>query len=232
MNIPPLVTTDWLAQHLNDETIRVADVRWYLRKDKNGFAEYLNGHIPGAIFFDLDRDLSAPPGQGPGRHPLPTIEQFGEVVARAGIRAETHVIAYDDSGGGTAARLWWLLRYFGFARVSLLDGGITRWIAEGRAVQTEIPRVPRGGIELTPHPDWVVDQARVNDLRADTRALVLDARLAERYAGLIEPIDARAGHIPGARNAPLAGNLRGADDLRFKPAADLRARFDALGAGR
>jgi thiosulfate/3-mercaptopyruvate sulfurtransferase len=153
-------------------------------------------------------------------------------MSRAGVGSDTHVVAYDDRGGATAARLWWLLRYFGHEQVSLLDGGIVQWIAEGRPLETAAPRIAPSAFIAHPHPERVMDKHAVNRLRGDVRALLLDARVPERYRGEIEPIDARAGHIPGAKNAPLAGNLRSATDLRFLPAEALRARYEALGAGK
>ncbi len=231
MTIPLLVSTDWLAAHLGDPHVRVADVRWYLLDPTTtGCNEYLRGHIPGAVFFDVDTDLASPPLQGPGRHPLPTPERFAQAASRAGIAPEVHVIAYDDRGGASAARLWWLLRYFGHDAVSLLDGGITQWIVEGRSLQTEIPRVDRAIFTPRPRPEMFVDKARVNARRGDPATLILDVRVPERYAGIVEPLDPQAGHIPGAKNAPLAGNLRGADDMRFRTPAELRARFEQLGA--
>lgn len=231
MTIPLLVSTDWLTAHLDDPDVRVADVRWYLlEKDKNGREEYLRGHIPGAVFFDVDTDLAAPRGQGPGRHPLPRPDAFAQVASRAGIGANTHVIAYDDRGGEAAARLWWLLRYFGHGKVSLLDGGIPRWIAEGRPLETVVPVVPPSSFIARPRPEMFVDRARVDALRDDPKTLLLDVRVPERYEGKWEPLDPRAGHIPGAKNAPLAGNLRSADDPRFLDAAELRAHFERLGA--
>ena len=231
MTIPNLVSTAWLAARLNDPGIRIADVRWYLfEKDKTGRAEYARGHIPGAIYLDIDSDLASPRGQGPGRHPLPRAEHFAEAMAHAGIGAQTHIIAYDDHGGATAARLWWLLRYFGHDAASLLDGGITTWLAEGRALQTDAPTFPRANFVPRARPEMIGDRDAVEKMRTDPRALILDSRVAERYTGKIEPIDPRAGHIPGAINAPLAGNLRAPDDFRFRDAADLRARFASLGA--
>jgi thiosulfate/3-mercaptopyruvate sulfurtransferase len=240
MTVSPLVSTEWLAdalrdsaKHRHDPDLRVIDLRWYLLdKTRHGRGEYLRGHIPGAIFMDVDRDLAAPFGQGPGRHPLPRPDVFVEAASRAGIGPDTYVVAYDDSGGASAARLWWLLRYCGHARVSLLDGGIVRWIGEGRPLETEVPTVPRVTFTPHPHPDRVVDQETVNALRNDPAALVLDVRAAERYRGEVEPIDPRAGHIPGAKSAPYAGNLRAPDDPRFLEPAQLRARFESLGASR
>ena len=228
-----LVSTTWLAERSNDERVRVADVRWYLFEPaKTGHGEYAHGHIPGAVFVDMDADLSGHDRGGPGRHPLPAAAAFAAAMSRAGIGAETHVVAYDDCGGANAARLWWLLRYFGHDKVSLLDGGIAQWIAEHRPLETQVPRVASSAFAPHPRPQMVVDKAAVNSLRDDSRALILDARVPERYRGEVEPIDVRAGHIPGATNAPLAGNLRGAADLRFLPRDELRARYEKLGAGQ
>jgi thiosulfate/3-mercaptopyruvate sulfurtransferase len=230
MPVPLLVSTEWLAQYINNPDLRIVDVRWYLfDKDKTGYSEYLRGHVPGAVFMDLDRDLASPPGLGPGRHPLPKADVFAQAAARAGIAADKHVIAYDDRGAASAARLWWLLRYFGHDRVSLLDGGISKWVEEKRPLQTEIPTVPESHFVPHPRPEMVVDANMVDRLHNDPRALVLDVRVAERYEGKIEPIDPRAGHVPGAKNAPYPGNLQ--PDQRFLSAEELRRRFEALGAG-
>ncbi len=226
---PALAPTAWLAQHVNDPDLRIVDVRWYLfDKDKTGQSEYLKGHIPGAVHLDIERDLSSPRGQGPGRHPLPTPEIFAGAASRAGIGQGTHVVAYDDVGGATAARLWWLLRYFGHDRVSLLDGGITAWIEEGRPLETTIPSVPQTRFVPKANPRMVVNAETVDKLKVDPDALILDVRVPERYQGKIEPIDPRAGHIPGARNAPYPGNV--GPDQRFLSPKELQRRFEGLGA--
>lgn len=230
MAVPALVSTDWLAAHLGDQDLRIVDVRWYLfDKTKDGREEFTRGHIPCAVFMDVSSELAAPVGQGPGRHPLPRPDLFAEAASRLGIGADTYVIAYDDSGGASAARLWWLLRYFGHDRVSLLDGGIVRWIAEGRPLETQVRPVTPATFSPWSHPEWVVDQDTVDALRRDPNALVLDVRAAERYRAEVEPIDPRAGHIPKAISAPYTGNLRAADDPRFLEPAQLRARFEGLG---
>jgi thiosulfate/3-mercaptopyruvate sulfurtransferase len=225
---PPLVSAAWLAGRLNDPAVRPVDVRWYLTERGKGRAEYETAHIPGASFMDVDDDLAAPPGQGPGRHPIPAPEVFAAAAARAGIDDETHVVAYDASGGAYAARLWWLLRYFGHAHVSLLDGGWPAWRAAGYPIEAGGAAIPPGLFTAVPHPELVVDAAAVERLRRDPRTLLLDARATERYEGRVEPIDPQAGHIPGARSAPYAGNLR--DDGTMKSAAELRDRYLALGA--
>jgi thiosulfate/3-mercaptopyruvate sulfurtransferase len=208
--------------------VRPVDVRWYLTERERGRAEYDAGHIPGAPFLSVDDDLSAPRGQGPGRHPLPTPEAFAKVAERAGISRDTHVVAYDASGGAYAARLWWLLRYFGHERVSLLDGGWPAWQAAGYPVERETPAPAPATFTPLPRPALVVDADAVERLRRNPRALILDARANERYEGLVEPIDPQAGHIPGARSAPHAGNLR--DDGTMKLPDELRQRYIDLGA--
>jgi thiosulfate/3-mercaptopyruvate sulfurtransferase len=227
---PPLVSTEWLAARLDDPSVRIADVRWYLpHLGKSGRAEYERRHIPAAVFVDLDRELAAPPGSGPGRHPLPSARQFESAMSRAGVGRETHVVAYDDTGGSTAARLWWLLRYFGHSRASVLDGGLTKWLAEGRPVTAHVPTPPPATFKASPGQARVVDKAAVQRLSADPAAVLLDARAAERYEGRVEPIDARAGHVPGARSAPYTGNVSAGDEPVFLPPERLRERYAALG---
>jgi thiosulfate/3-mercaptopyruvate sulfurtransferase len=232
MNVPLLVSAEWLAGRLDDPGARIVDARWSLLDKDRGRNAYLQGHIPGAVFADVDGDLASPRGQGPGRHPLPRPEAFAAVMSRAGIGADTHVIAHDFGDGSTAARLWWLLRYFGHERVSLLDGGFTRWVSEGRMLETRVPSYPPAPFAAEPHPWIVVDADAVERLRRDTRALVIDSRMAERYEGKVEPVDPVAGHIPGARNRAYPLNVRSAEDPRFLDPSQLRAQFALLGAER
>lgn len=226
-----LVTTEWLRARLDDPNVRVVDIRWYLLEPDKGEANYRAGHIPTAIYLHVDRDLAAPPPPDArtGRHPLPAPEAFAETMARAGISAHTLVVAYDDQGGMNAARLWWLLRYFGHSRAVLLDGGINRWIAQGYPLSTEIPTFPRGHFIPRPNPNLIVNKEAMRARIHDARVVILDTRAWERYTGEVEPVDPRAGHIPGAKSAPGMGNLRSADDLRFRTPEELRARFAALG---
>ncbi|MGH8902123.1 MAG: sulfurtransferase [Egibacteraceae bacterium] len=221
----PLVSAEWLAAHLGE--VVVADVRWYL-DGRSGRDAYVQGHIPGAVFVDVDHDLAAVPTLGRGRHPLPQPDTFAQVMGARGIGDADDVVAYDDSGGSTAARLWWMLDATGH-RAAVLDGGLQAWA--GRLECGEVSRRPA---TLTPRP-WPAQQLvsadDVDRLRRDQEALVIDARAPERYSGEFEPIDPRAGHIPGARNAPWAGNLEPGSG-RFRGPAALRDRFAALGADR
>jgi len=225
--VDALVSTAWLAEHLDDPALVLCDVRWYL-KGKVGRDEYQRGHIPGAQFVDLERELSAHDRGGPGRHPLPSAAQMAEVLSRLGVTRDSIVVGYDDAGGSIAARLWWLLDYFGLGNGRVLDGGITAWIAEGRPLETATAaRAPAPALSLAPAPGRVVDAAAVDRLRT-TGAVLVDARARERYRGAVEPVDARAGHIPGARNAPHVENLDAGG--RFLAPGELRDRYRALGA--
>ncbi len=225
---PLLVSSDWLAAHLHDPLVRIADVRWYLpHLGKSGAGEFAAGHVPGAVYVDVDTELAAPRGSGPGRHPLPDMAVFEAAMRRIGVTPETHVIAYDDNSG-TAARLWWLLQYTGHPRASLLDGGIAAWQAEGRPIESGMGcAYAPGSFTARPQPGQVVDKAAVVALSERPNVLILDARARERYEGRIEPIDARPGHIPGARSAPFIESL--GPDGRFLSPAALRARYVALG---
>ncbi len=200
----------------------VLDVRWSptppLPADR-----YAAGHLPGAVFVDLDRDLSAPPGRR-GRHPLPGPAALQETLRRLGVLADGDVVVYDDAGGTTSARAWWLLRWAGHGRVRLLDGGLAAWTAAGGALSTDPVVPPPGAVEVRPGGMPVADLAAVESGLAGT---LLDARASERFRGEAEPIDPVAGHIPGALNAPTLDNL-GSDET-FRPPADLRERFAAIG---
>jgi thiosulfate/3-mercaptopyruvate sulfurtransferase len=226
--LSPLVDVDWLAAHLGDPRVRVADVRWYL-SGKRGADEYARGHLPGAVHLDVDRDLAAPPAQGPGRHPLPSPADFARVLARIGVTRETLLVAYDDAGGAIAARLWWLLRWCGHGGGRVLDGGIGAWTARGHALTTDAPAIEPAPLLDLAAGGGVVDKGAVDRLRAQPGTVLLDARARERFEGRSEPVDARPGHIPGARSAPFADNLT-APGGTMKPKEDLAQRYRSLGA--
>lgn len=199
------------------------DVR-YRMGGPPGHGEYAKGHIPGARYVDMDAELAGPPGAG-GRHPLPDAEEFGAAMRRAGVGADTEVVVYDDGNGWGPARAWWLLRWAGHRRVRVLDGGLAAWRAAGQPLSTEEPAPGEGDFVPKPGAMPVVDAEGAAALAR--RGILFDARAAERYRGEVEPIDPVAGHIPGAVSAPTTANA--APDGTFLPAADLAARFAALG---
>jgi thiosulfate/3-mercaptopyruvate sulfurtransferase len=217
-----LITVDELHRRLGAPDLRVADVRWYLKREGEGRRAYEGGHIPGAIFLDLSSDLSAP--QGPGRHPLPEPAALARRLGERGIGDDHLVVAYDDAGGTSAARLWWMLDNLGHRLVAVLDGGIQAWVADGHALATDETAWPPARLHLAERWTNTIDREELTD-RLGTLTL-LDARAPERYRGEIEPIDPAAGHIPTAVNAPTSGNL-GADG-RFLDGRQLRARFSGL----
>ena len=224
MTRSPLVSVQALRERLDDPTLRICDVRWYLGRPGAGRAAYDAGHIPGASFVDIDTDLVAP--AGPGRHPLPDPARFAVRMGELGISDGDEVVAYDDVGGWVAARLWWMLDDLGFERVAVLDGGLPAWITAGGALTRELPSWPAGTLHLA--PDWSRVMER-DELRARLGTVrLLDARAGARYRGETEPIDAVPGHIPTAVSAPTDGNL--AADGRLLAPRELAARFRALEA--
>jgi thiosulfate/3-mercaptopyruvate sulfurtransferase len=224
----PLIDVSALARLLDrstlDEPPIVLDARWNLAGPP-GIEAYRRGHLPGAVFVDLDRELAGPPGPG-GRHPLPARGAFQEAMRRAGVGGGRLVVVYDDADSTAAARAWWDLRYFGHQRVRVLDGVYRAWIVAGLPVSTVEPVMAPG--------DFVARSGGLPALDADGAAalakdgVLLDARAAVRYRGEVEPIDPVAGHIPGAVNAPTLGNV--GVDGRFLPPELLRDRFAKLGA--
>ncbi|EON32688.1 Rhodanese domain protein [Gordonia terrae C-6] len=200
------------------------DVRWQLG-DFDGRRAYREGHIPGAVYVDLDSELAAPPS-GPvgGRHPLPAVADLQDAARRWGIDDGVPVVVYDDSGNLAAARAWWLLRWAGIADVRLLDGGLEAWRAEGLRTTTGDGGRPRPGRVTLAAGHLPV--ATIDDVAAGPEHL-LDARAAERYRGESEPVDPRTGHIPGAISVPTADNVDATG--RFRPADELRRRFAGVG---
>jgi thiosulfate/3-mercaptopyruvate sulfurtransferase len=234
MDFPPVVSADSLRS--NHADVVIVDVRWYL-DGRSGSAAYEAGHIPGAVWVDIDTDLSSPATRAGGRHPLPTPEHFAEALGNRGIPEDAIVVGYDDEGGSHAARLVWLLRIIG-QPAAVLDGGIAAWTATEALSGGELvpgPLVPgvetRPSVTRTPVP-WPADRfATADDLlaaRDDADTVVLDARAHERYTGEANAaVDARHGHVPGAVSAPWATNLR--EDGRFLPAETLRVAYEQRG---
>ena len=221
-----LVTPAQLAQHLADPHWTILDIRHDLmRPERWGEDQYLAGHVPGAVFLHVDRDLSAQKTGRNGRHPLPSAYHAAETFARCGVDATSQVVVYDQNNGMYASRAWWMLRWLGHRAVALLDGGFDRWVREGRPVTTDVPS-PRQ-TSFTPAKPLPVADAREILASLPKRGLVVvDARAPERYRGETEPMDPVAGHIPGAINRYLGENLD--IDGTFKDAHTLRREFDEL----
>jgi thiosulfate/3-mercaptopyruvate sulfurtransferase len=215
--VRPLISVPELAA--STERYRICDLRWDLTDPAKGKASYEAGHIPGAVFVDLDEDLAGPPGLG-GRHPLPTPTAFAATLGRLGVDPATSVVAYDDVGGRIAARLWWMLRAIGHDQAQVLDGGYQAWVEEGEAI---------GHGNVTPEPAHYPPPTAFSGVAGNddlTGRTLIDARSPDRYRGDHEPVDPKAGHIPGAHNVPTSENLD--EGGRFRDPGtigDLYSRF-------
>lgn len=220
----PLITVAALQRALaSSEAPSLLDVRWSLGGPP-GIHAYEEGHIPGAVFVDLDRELSGPPGPR-GRHPLPDPGAFSAAMRAKGVSARRPVVVYDAGGATSAARAWWLLRYFGHSRVAVLDGGLLAWQAAGLPLSREAPQVQPGDFAATPGGMAMLDAAGAAHTAHE--GVLLDARAPERFRGEHEPVDPVAGHIPGARNHP-ANAVVDANGC-FLPPAELARRLRGAG---
>jgi len=222
-----LISPEELQQNLAAPELRLVDCRASLQDRDAGRKAYRAAHLPGAVFADLESDLSGPvvPGNT-GRHPLPPVSALVERLRAWGIGNASQVVAYDDAGGAFAARLWWLLRWLGHDAVAVLDGGFSAWSAAGYALTDDEPRPSAQDFTPAARAEWLVTADEV--ARSSDRASLFDARAPARFRGDEEPIDPVAGHIPGAQNLPFTENLRAG---RFRPERELRAVFEAALAG-
>ncbi|MER5366338.1 sulfurtransferase [Streptomyces sp. NPDC002722] len=220
---PIITASEYASESAGPRPPVLLDVRWQLG-GPNGRPEYEAGHIPGAVFVDLDAELAGPAGRG-GRHPLPEPDEFGAVMRRAGVSRDTPVVVYDGGQGWAAARAWWLLRWTGHPDVRVLDGGLAAWTGD---LDTGIPAPAEGDFRPVPGALPLLDADGAAALARS--GLLLDARAAERYRGDVEPIDRVGGHIPGAVSAPTSENT--GDDGRFLAPQALAVRFKELGADR
>jgi len=225
-----LIGTDTLHDALDDPALVIVDCRFDLMNPDRGRAEYLEGHVPGAVYADLDRDLSAPVSEETGRHPLPGIDDLQATFRRLGISAGSQVVAYDGGPGGIAARLWWLLHWLGHERAAVLDGGWAAWQAAGGPVETAEPTPAPGDFRARRREGRVLTTAELaRALHAGRMPALVDAREASRFHGESEPIDAVAGHVPGALNFPFAKNI--SESGRWRGSRELRAEWAALFGG-
>lgn len=198
-----IVSPEWLAANTENPQVVIIDCRFSLADSESGQKQYQESHIPGAFYLDLNRDLASAVGKHGGRHPLPNMGELADKLSAIGINSsETLVVAYDDSRLAFAARLWWLLRYMGHSKVALLDGGFSAWKAAGYPVTNTLPQPREGKFVVQLQPDLVVDIETVKERKDLPGEVLIDSRESERYAGLREPIDPIAGHIPGAVNYP------------------------------
>ena len=225
-----LANTQTLAEHLDDPGWVVFDCRFSLQSPDDGRNKYHNGHIPGAHYADLDRDLASPKLAHTGRHPLPDSDVFITWLSNKGLNRDSQVVVYDDMGGIIAVRLWWMLRMLGHRSVAVLDGGWPAWTSSGHPVVTDEPMPNPGNFSAVPQHGLWISTDDVEHSITDSRTLIVDARAAPRFKGEHEPIDPVAGHVPGAVNHPCNNNL---DDRGFFLAPEqLRQNFQELLEGR
>ncbi len=223
-----LISTAALAARLSDPDWLIADCRFELADPAGGLRAWQAGHVPGAVHVDLEKDLSAPVTPRSGRHPLPAIGDFEATLSRLGVTDRTQVVCYDAGNAAYAARFWWLLRYVGHDAVAVLDGGFSAWVGEGRPVSADAVSRPRSRFVARPRPQMLCDADGVAKALARGEVLA-DVRGAERFAGEVEPLDAVAGHVPGAINVPFLQNLDASG--RFLDREALAARWRELAGG-
>lgn len=212
-----------LTRHIGDPGWVVVDCRFDLAVPERGEQDYRAGHIPGARYAHLDRDLSGTKTGTNGRHPLPTIDEMAARFGAMGIGPETQVVAYDQDSGMFAARLWWMLRFMGHEAVAVLDGGLAAWTRHGGALEEGAVTATPATFESRPHPEW---RLTVDQVAQGVDGVLVDARSPERFQGIGETLDKVGGHIPGARNYFFQQNL--AADKTFKPAEELRAQWETV----
>ena len=222
----PLIDAARLLARGDDPDCICFDCRFVLSDPGLGEHRDREGHLPGARYAHLDRHLSSPIGPDTGRHPLPDPVQLANWLRTQGVGDDSLVVAHDDLGGAFAARLWWLLRWLGHPRAAVLDGGIQAWTAAGGTLTRALPEPTIGTLTARPPLSHCIATDALADALAADRILVVDARAADRFAGEVEPIDPVAGHIPGSVNLPFMANLDA--ERRFRPAAELRRRFEAV----
>ncbi|MEH7152674.1 sulfurtransferase [Bacillus thuringiensis] len=222
-----IVTVEWLREHIEDENVRVIDCRFDLANPNWGREKYEEEHIPHALYFDLNLDLSSPIAEHGGRHPLPSIEEFADKLSEVGIDEHMTVIAYDSQAGANAARLWWLCNYVGHEKVYILDGGFPVWKENGLPTTTEIPVVIRKTFKTNIQDHMLVSMETVREnIQASADVTLIDSREPKRYAGVEELVDHKAGHIPTATNYFWKDGML--QSGQFKNEAEQQERFQNL----
>ena len=221
-----LVEAEELADRIDSPDLVLVDCRFDLRDPGAGERAYRTGHLPGAVYAHLERDLSDLRKSGKGRHPLPDADAFCATLVRWGVRPASQVVAYDAGDGAVAARLWWMLRLLGHARVAVLDGGLSAWADAGGMLETAVPQPAPGEYRARFDVRGIASTAVVAARLASGNGRLLDARAPERFRGEIEPIDRVPGHVPGALNRPYSANVDGSG--RFRPRERLAEEFRQL----
>ncbi|WP_079509489.1 sulfurtransferase [Mesobacillus jeotgali] len=221
------VDLEWLKEHLGEKEIRIVDCRFKLGSPEEGRRQYQEGHIPGAVYFDLEKDLSGSVGEHGGRHPLPELNLLKEKLQDAGIGSETTVIAYDGIEGAFASRFWWLMKYVGHEKVYILNGGFTGWEKKGYPYNQSIPKFEKTSFTISENKEMLASYQDVRDtaLNESGNNVLIDSRESKRYKGIEEPIDRIAGHIPTAINKPW---MDGLENGAFKPREEQEKRFAEL----
>ncbi|MFZ7943103.1 sulfurtransferase [Neobacillus sp. 19] len=216
---------DWVLNHLNENNIRIIDCRYSLAEPEKGKKDYLIGHVPGAVFFDVEQDLSAPVGEHGGRHPLPDTAEFVKKLEAAGIGDDTTVIAYDSGEGQYAARFWWLLQYLGHEQAYVLDGGYSGWIVGDNPITKDIPNFEKAVFHVNFRSELMADVEEVREAVKKRDKILIDSREEKRFLGIEEPIDKKAGRIPGALNKPW---MNGLQNNKYLPVEEQKQRFHDL----
>jgi thiosulfate/3-mercaptopyruvate sulfurtransferase len=221
------VDADWLKEHLDEKDLRVVDCRFKLGDPEEGRQQYEQSHIPGAVYFDLEKDLSGAVREHGGRHPLPDLNLLKDKLEADGISNETTIIAYDGKEGAFASRLWWILKYVGHEKVYILNGGFAGWENKGYPIDRTKPQYDKTAYTLTEKKDMLASYEEVRDiaLNGSGNAVLVDSRESRRYKGIEEPIDRIAGHIPTAINKPW---MEGLDNGSFKSREQQEKRFAEL----
>jgi thiosulfate/3-mercaptopyruvate sulfurtransferase len=222
-----ILDKEWVLNNLDENNTRIVDCRFSLANPEKGELEYREGHLPNAVFFDLEKDSSGTVGVNGGRHPLPNMDEFISKLEKNGIDENTVVVAYDNGEGAYAARFWWLLHYLGHEKVFVLDGGFKGWTDANYPVITEIPTLNKAKFHVNIDPDWMATTEEVIETVKNRleNVILIDSREELRYLGIEEPIDKKAGHIPGAINKPWMEGLRGG---HYKSVEEQKQRFSEL----
>ena len=226
MNYHTIISTEDLYQNLGQDDWFIFDCRYLLKDPDGGLNKFRQGHIPGAQLADMDRDLSSPMTQTSGRHPLPDADSFIEKLCAWGVGNDSQIVCYDDLSGAFAARMWWMLNWVGHGKVAVLDGGIKKWTAEERPLETESKDKPRGSFTGKADPGMWVDIDFVQQRLEQGDISLLDARSSERFTAKDQKTDPVPGHVPGAVSYPFAGNL--SQEKVFLPANELTQRFESM----